>query len=422
MSGVLYRLCRSGFALRRSVAPAAQTLSRVACIPSAEGWRSRRCLAILSGRPCPNSGSGGNSGTAVAAAAAMTSVVGIGAGVAMCAADGATEDAGDAARYLDAPLSPDLEERKTIANDWQARMEDMVLAKQAEIVNALSEVDGGKFRIDRHERPGGEGGGITAVIQDSTVFEKGGVNVSVIRGELKPRLAQAMSSRGKKLGPGPHRYFATGISSVLHPRNPLVPTMHFNYRYFECTASDGTRTWWYGGGTDLTPYRLFEDDVKHFHQTLKDGCDKHDPQFYPDFKKWCDEYFLIKHRNERRGVGGVFFDDLDNRPQEELFQFVSDMADTVLPCYMPMLLAHKDEPYDEKLREWQLLRRGRYVEYNLVYDRGTKFGLATPQARIESIFISLPLNARWEYKHTPEPDSPEAKLTEVLINPRDWVE
>eukprot|EP00037_Helgoeca_nana_P017956 m.171238 g.171238 ORF g.171238 m.171238 type:complete len:413 (-) comp24225_c0_seq2:1357-2595(-) len=324
--------------------------------------------------------------------------------------------------YLAAPISPDLAQRRTDPADWQARMEDMVLQKQAEIVAVLSELDGGaQFTIDRHERPNGQGGGITTVLQDSEVFEKAGVNVSVIRGDLKPALAEQMSSRGKDLGPGPHRFFASGISSVIHPRNPHVPTMHFNYRYFECIAANGKRTWWYGGGTDLTPNRLYEDDVEHFHQTLKDGCDLHDTSYYPKFKKWCDDYFLIKHRKERRGVGGIFFDDLDDKPQEELFKFVSDMASTVLPCYVPMVAAHKNKSFTEKDREWQLLRRGRYVEYNLVYDRGTKFGLVTPQARIESIFISMPLNARWEYKHKIEPGSPEDELTKVLVEPREWV-
>ena len=159
----------------------------------------------------------------------------------------------------------------------------------------------------------------------------------------------------------------------------MVPTMHFNYRYFECIASNGKRTWWYGGGTDLTPYFLIDGDVEHFHNTLKRGCDQYDLGYYPRFKKWCDEYFYIKHRKETRGVGGIFFDDLDNKPQEELFQYVRNMAATVLPAYLPLVEARKDAPYTESDREWQLLRRGRYVEFNLVYDRGTKFGLVTPQ-------------------------------------------
>lgn len=269
------------------------------------------------------------------------------------------------------------------------------------------------------------------MLQDSEVFEKAGVNISVIRGNLKPQLAKQMTAqRGKQLGPGPHTFFASGISSVIHPRNPMVPTMHFNYRYFEVTASDGTKTWWYGGGADLTPYYLEDTDAVHFHQTLKDNCDLHDKSFYPHMKKTCDDYFMITHRKERRGIGGIFFDDLDATPtsklnmkdQNSVFAFVTDMANSVNETYLPMVIARKDLPYTEQERDWQLVRRGRYVEFNLVYDRGTKFGLVTPQARIESIFISLPLTARWEYKHEVADDSREGKLMAMLRDPIEWVE
>eukprot|EP00040_Diaphanoeca_grandis_P030563 m.180823 g.180823 ORF g.180823 m.180823 type:complete len:433 (-) comp32037_c0_seq1:100-1398(-) len=336
------------------------------------------------------------------------------------------------APYLGDSITPDLETLLQDPEDYRAKMEDMIMKAQATIVNALSAVDNGaKFTVDRYERPNGQGGGLTTVIQDSDVFEKAGVNISVIRGDLKPQLATQMTSqRGKKLGPGPHTFFASGISSVIHPRNPMVPTMHFNYRYFEVTASDGTKTWWYGGGADLTPYYLEESDGVHFHTVLKDSCDAHNRGFYPAFKKACDDYFMITHRKERRGIGGVVFDDLAANPASDLhlkdqastFKFVTDMAASVNATYIPIVIARKDLKYTEQEREWQLIRRGRYVEFNLVYDRGTKFGLVTPQARIESIFISLPLNARWEYKHEVADDSREGELMKILREPREWVE
>eukprot|EP00039_Didymoeca_costata_P027316 m.18198 g.18198 ORF g.18198 m.18198 type:complete len:372 (+) comp6234_c0_seq1:145-1260(+) len=326
------------------------------------------------------------------------------------------------AGYLSEPLSPDLNEKLKDPENFQGKMEDMILRVQAEIVLKLSEIDGKNFLVDRHERPNGEGGGITTVLSDSAVFEKAGVNVSVLRGDLRPELAKQMSSRGKELGPGPHRFFASGISSVLHPRNPKCPTMHFNYRYFEVTAADGKVCSWFGGGADLTPSYLYEEDAIHFHQTLKDGCDKFDSSFYKQFKVACDEYFVIKHRNECRGIGGIFFDDLViNNSRQATFEFISHMAKLVLPTYVPIVLRRKDLPYTMDQRNWQLLRRGRYVEFNLVYDRGTKFGLATKQARIESIFISMPLHARWEYRHEPASGSEEAKLLHVVRNPINWV-
>ncbi|XP_038047685.1 oxygen-dependent coproporphyrinogen-III oxidase-like [Patiria miniata] len=203
-------------------------------------------------------------------------------------------------------------------------------------------------------------------------------------------------------------------------RNPMIPTLHFNYRYFE-VEQEGETQWWFGGGTDLTPYYLDEEDVKQFHGTLKKACDKHNPQHYPDFKKWCDNYFVVHHRGERRGVGGIFFDDLDTPSQEEAFAFVQECANAVIPSYVPMIKKHMNDGYGLKEREWQLLRRGRYVEFNLVHDRGTKFGLFTPQARIESILMSLPLSAKWRYKHSPVEGSKEDELMKVLKTPKEWV-
>ncbi|PSN36732.1 Oxygen-dependent coproporphyrinogen-III oxidase [Blattella germanica] len=279
-------------------------------------------------------------------------------------------------------------------NSMRTKMELMIMRIQAEFCHALEneEDEEMKFIVDRWERPEG-GGGITCVMQDGRIFEKAGVNISVVQGHLPPGAVQQMRARGKVLQEGSLPFFAAGVSSVIHPRNPMVPTVHFNYRYFEIQNPDGTAQWWFGGGTDLTPYYLNEEDSKHFHQTLKDACDKHDKKYYQQYKKWCDDYFFIKHRGERRGVGGIFFDDLDTPSQEKVFKFVTSCADSVIPSYIPLVQKHKDDPYGYHERQWQLLRRGRYVEFNLIYDRGTKFGLYTPGARYESILMSLPLNA-----------------------------
>uniref|UniRef100_A0A4W3JBR4 Oxygen-dependent coproporphyrinogen-III oxidase, mitochondrial n=1 Tax=Callorhinchus milii TaxID=7868 RepID=A0A4W3JBR4_CALMI len=267
------------------------------------------------------------------------------------------------------------------------------------------------------------GGGISCVLQDGKVFEKAGVNVSVVFGNLSQESAQQMRSRGKSLKSkdGKLPFCAMGVSSVIHPKNPHIPTIHFNYRYFEIVEADGKKVWWFGGGTDLTPTYLDEADAVHFHKTLKEACDQHNPKFYPDFKKWCDDYFVIKHRGERRGVGGIFFDDLDSSPREELLSFVRSCAKAVVPCYIPIVKKHLQDPFTPEEKEWQQLRRGRYVEFNLIYDRGTKFGLATPGSRIESILMSLPLTARWEYMKNPAKNTREAKILEVLRTPKDWV-
>jgi len=218
-------------------------------------------------------------------------------------------------------------------------------------------------------------------------------------------------------------FFAAGISSVVHPRNPHAPTMHFNYRYFETEAdpSLGKRAWWFGGGQDISPAYLYEEDIKHFHGTLKKTCDKHDKEYYPKFKKWADEYFFIPHRGERRGLGGVFFDDQNDRDQDTIFKFSRDMANSVVEAYVPIVAKRCNSKFTEKEKEWQQLRRGRYVEFNLVYDRGTTFGLKTG-GRIESILMSLPLTASWMYDQKPEPGSPEEKLLKACQTPPDsWM-
>ena len=215
-------------------------------------------------------------------------------------------------------------------------------------------------------------------------------------------------------------FFAAGISSVMHPHNPMAPTVHFNYRYFETDAPEGAegapRAWWFGGGTDLTPSYIFQEDAAHFHGTLKEVCDKHDEEFYPRFKEWADDYFIIKHRmNERRGIGGVFFDDMNDRPQEELLAFATDMASAVVPAYVPLVAKHKDDEFTEQEREWQQMPRA-LCRVQPRHDRGTTFGLRTG-GRIESILMSLPLTARWQYDMQPEEGSREADALDAFRNP-----
>jgi coproporphyrinogen III oxidase len=333
------------------------------------------------------------------------------------------------------------------------RMEALILEHQNRIVFALENVDGKKFRKDVWNRPNG-GGGISCVLQDGNVFEKAGVNTSIVYGTLPRPAIEKMRADHKSFVDSDVdtlTFFAAGISLVLHPHNPMAPTVHLNYRYFETSdprdpvnaTGNAEHNWWFGGGTDLTPSYLFEEDAMHFHKTIKAACDKHDKEYYPRFKKWCDNYFRIPHRNESRGVGGIFFDDLDastrpvaKNPQEELFQFVTSGLDSFLPSYLPILKRRKDMPYLPEHKAWQQIRRGRYVEFNLVNDRGTSFGLRTPGARVESILMSLPLTARWEYMHpwcgTGVGDSgtgldqnsagiKEKELLEVLRTPKEWV-
>ena len=313
----------------------------------------------------------------------------------------------------------------TNSSPMRMRMEQFIKQQQERIVAELEQLDGKRFRTDRWERPDG-GGGVSCVLQDGSIFEKAGVNTSVVYGSL-PRAAVAkMRTNHKALDPDVDSlpFFAAGLSLVLHPHNPMAPTVHLNYRYFETANPDGSpAAWWFGGGTDLTPSYIFDEDAIHFHKTIKTACDAHDKSYYSRFKGWCDIYFRNKHRKEARGVGGIFFDDLDEteKDPEQLFAFVQDALDAFLPSYIPILLRRKDMPFTEHEKQWQQLRRGRYVEFNLVHDRGTSFGLNTPGSRIESILVSLPLTARWEYMHEPKSGSREERLLDVLQNPRDWV-
>ena len=298
-------------------------------------------------------------------------------------------------------------------------MIDMVYRIQDEICEALCLIDETNYREDIWEREEG-GGGRSRVFSEGSVFEKAGVNVSVVYGTLEPEAAKAMGG-GQLLADEDLDFFATGVSLVLHPKNPMAPTVHANYRYFERGNGEKEGSWWFGGGADLTPSYLFEEDAIHFHSTLKQVCDRHDVANYTKFKDWCDDYFHIPHRQEARGLGGIFFDDLRSHEKQACFAFVTDCAESFLESYIPILERRKDIEYDEHHKDWQQVRRGRYVEFNLVYDRGTTFGLKT-NGRIESILMSLPLTARWEYCHEVKPNSEEERMQTLLKNPINWIE
>lgn len=324
-------------------------------------------------------------------------------------------------------------------SDSRDRVSHWFKTLQDKICQGLEQVDGeGTFQEDSWERAEG-GGGRSRVMKEGKVFEQGGVNFSEVWGkDLPPSI---LVQRPEAAG---HNFYATGTSIVLHPRNPFVPTVHLNYRYFEAGP-----VWWFGGGIDLTPYYPFAEDAAHFHNTLKQACDAHHPEYYPAFKLWCDEYFYLKHRQETRGVGGIFFDYQDNqgvlypisypgsqidtkaanhskevgaiegRNWENLFSFVQGCGNAFLPAYVPIVERRNGLDYTEHQRNFQLYRRGRYVEFNLVYDRGTIFGLQT-NGRTESILMSLPPLVRWEYGFQPEPGSPEAELYDTFLKPQDW--
>ncbi len=320
--------------------------------------------------------------------------------------------------------------------DSQSRVSQFMKQLQDEITEKLAAIDGvGNFHEDTWKRPEG-GGGRSRVLRDGRVFEQAGVNFSEVWGSHLP--PSILAQRPEATGQG---FYATGTSLVLHPRNPYVPTVHLNYRYFEAGP-----VWWFGGGADLTPYYPFAEDAAHFHNTLKQACDQHHPDYYPVFKRWCDEYFYLKHRNENRGVGGIFLDYQDgqgplyrgsdpngqaamyskqvgappSRRWEDLFALVQDCGRSFLPAYTPIVERRQEMEYGDRERNFQLYRRGRYVEFNLVYDRGTIFGLQT-NGRTESILMSLPPLVRWEYGYQPEPNTPEAQLYEIFLKPQDWV-
>lgn len=306
------------------------------------------------------------------------------------------------------------------------RMEALVRLKQKQITDAVAAIDTKTFHTDLWTRGDNGGGGQLMVLQDGTTFEKGGVNILIVHGTLPPAAVLRMRADHANLKGGADglvKFFACGLSLVIHPHNPHAPTTHANYRYFETTDPDTgeLQAWWFGGGADLTPLYLYEEDAKHFHLQHKQALDLYDSALYPAWKKWCDEYFFIKHRNETRGIGGIFFDDFDSKPADEILHIIELCFDAFVPAYVPLVERHMNDEFTEEQKKWQQIRRGRYVEFNLVLDRGTQFGLLTPGSRVELILMSLPATALWVYDHHPEAGSPEEKLLKVLQTPVEWV-
>jgi len=289
-----------------------------------------------------------------------------------------------------------------------------LLDLQARIVAALEAADGLPFRTDAWERPEG-GGGISRLIEEGNVLERGGVNFSHVLGSQLPPSASA--HRPELAG---RRWEAMGVSLVLHPKNPYAPTVHMNVRCFVAMKDGEAPVWWFGGGMDLTPYYGFEDDARHFHATCKDALDPFGAGLHPRFKEWCDRYFFLRHRNEPRGIGGVFYDDFSEGGFEHAFAMTKSVGDAFLTAYLPILQRRRDTPYGERERDFQAYRRGRYVEFNLVFDRGTLFGLQSG-GRTESILMSLPPIVKWRYDWHPAPGTPEAALYTDFLGARDWV-
>ena len=295
---------------------------------------------------------------------------------------------------------------------------EYLLALQQHIVEAFERLDGKPFAADLWEKPADAilgGGGLTRIIENGDLLERGGVGFSHVVGHRLPPSASA--ARPELAG---RSFEAMGVSLVFHPRNPYVPTVHMNVRFFIAKADGRPDVWWFGGGMDLTPYYATEDDVRHFHATCKDALEPFGEDKHPRFKRWCDEYFFIKHRNEARGVGGVFFDDFNELGFERSFTLMRAVGDAFLPAYVPIVERHRTQEYGPREREFQAYRRGRYVEFNLVYDRGTLFGLQSG-GRAESILMSMPPVVHWRYDWLPAPGSAEARLYADFLPPREWV-
>ncbi|MFP5440111.1 MAG: oxygen-dependent coproporphyrinogen oxidase [Gammaproteobacteria bacterium] len=302
-----------------------------------------------------------------------------------------------------------------MSNPDIAAVKNYLLGLQDRICAELEAEDGtGRFREDAWTRPQG-GGGRTRVLANGAVIEKGGVNFSHVHGTALPPSATA--HRPEVAG---RSWQAMGVSLVIHPCNPMVPTSHANVRMFVAEKDGEAPVWWFGGGFDLTPYYGYDEDCVHWHRVARDACAPHGADLYPRLKKWCDDYFYLKHRDEPRGIGGLFFDDFSEGGFEQAFAFLRSVGDAYVPAYRPIVARRKNEPYGERERDFQLYRRGRYVEFNLVYDRGTIFGLQSG-GRTESILMSLPPLVRWEYDWQPLPGSAEARLYERYLKPRDWL-
>lgn len=313
------------------------------------------------------------------------------------------------------PISISIPAQTIVTTPTIQPVKAYLLDLQDRICAAVQQHDGGaRFAEDLWERAEG-GGGRSRVLTEGGVFEQAGVGFSHVFGDKMP--ASATAHRPELAG---RNFQALGVSLVFHPRNPYVPTVHCNVRFFIAERPGAEPIWWFGGGFDLTPYYGFAEDAQHWHQTAHQACAPFGAAVYPRYKKWCDEYFFLKHRNEPRGIGGLFFDDLNEGGFERCFAFMQSVGDHFLPAYLPIAARRQDTPYGERERDFQLYRRGRYVEFNLVYDRGTLFGLQSG-GRTESILMSLPPLVKWRYNWQPAPGTPEAELYEVFLKPRDWL-
>ncbi|CAN1522460.1 HemF Coproporphyrinogen III oxidase [Burkholderiaceae bacterium] len=293
-----------------------------------------------------------------------------------------------------------------------------LMGLQTRITSAIAEIDGGAFLVDAWQKPSGEqlqGNGITQILEGGAVFERAGCGFSHVTG---PRLPPSATQHRPELSGAP--FEAMGVSLVFHPRNPYVPTVHMNVRTINAQPAQGEAVRWFGGGMDLTPYYGFEEDAVHFHRTCRDALTPFGEEKYPRFKTWCDEYFFLKHRNEQRGVGGVFFDDFSELGADRSFEMMQSVGDSLLNAYLPIVQRRQGMAYTQRERDFQLYRRGRYVEFNLVFDRGTHFGLQSG-GRSESILLSMPPLVTWSYQHQPEPGSPEARLYSDFIVRKDWL-
>ncbi|AAV80867.1 oxygen-dependent coproporphyrinogen oxidase [Idiomarina loihiensis] len=300
-------------------------------------------------------------------------------------------------------------------NDYLKQVKSYLMSLQDAICQQLAQADGEQsFQEDSWDRPGG-GGGRSRIMKNGAVFEQGGVGFSHVYGEKMP--ASATAHRPELEG---RDFNACGVSLVMHPENPMVPTVHMNVRFFIAQKEGEEPVWWFGGGFDLTPFYPFDQDIIEWHQQAKNALDSVDEKLYPEYKAWCDDYFFLKHRDEARGVGGIFFDDLNDRSFDECFSVIKAVGDAFTKAYLPIVERRKNLAYTQQQRDFQLYRRGRYVEFNLVWDRGTLFGLQTG-GRTESILMSMPPLARWEYNWQAEPGSAEEQLTEYYLKPRDWL-
>ena len=295
-----------------------------------------------------------------------------------------------------------------------ARVRKSFMLLQDQIASAVEDLDGGRFREDIWERASGQGGGRSRVLLKGAVFEQAGINFSHVKGDSLPPSATAKRPELKGCA-----FEALGVSAVMHPMNPYVPTSHCNIRFFVATRPNQAPLWWFGGGFDLTPYYGFEEDAVDWHRSARAACEPYGLDVYPRYKAWCDEYFYLRHRDEPRGIGGLFFDDLSEWGFDGCFDFTRGVGDHYFQAYEPLVKKRMSTPYAQRERQFQLYRRGRYVEFNLIYDRGTLFGLQSG-GRTDSILMSLPPAVRWEYDWQPIPGSDEARLYEVFLKPRDW--